>query len=128
MTKCTYLTFDLTVTFIRTFRRDIHPGAVGYIPKTPPSMNAEYSQKSHQNVFLSIVQYVRLTILCIHSFSAFLQSILLQYLEFINWHEEKRITGITKPFYENIKSNVLFIYLLFFYLYIYIYIFFFCRC
>ena len=36
------LIFDLDVTLIRTFRRGIHPGAVCYVPKNIPSMDAEH--------------------------------------------------------------------------------------
>ena len=40
--KCTYLTFDLAVTLIRTFRRGILPGAVCYIQKNISSMDTEH--------------------------------------------------------------------------------------
>ena len=40
--KMTYLTFDLTVILIRTFRRGIHPGAVCYTLKNISSMDAEH--------------------------------------------------------------------------------------
>ena len=41
-TKCTYLTFDLAVTLIRSFRRGIHPGALCHTPKNISSMDAEH--------------------------------------------------------------------------------------
>ena len=40
--KCTYLTFDLAVTLIRSFRRGIHPGALCHTPKNISSMDAEH--------------------------------------------------------------------------------------
>ena len=40
--KCTYLTFDLAVTLIRSFRRGIHPGALCHTPKSISSMDAEH--------------------------------------------------------------------------------------
>ena len=40
--KCTYLTFDLAVTLIRSFRRGIHPGALDNTPKNISSMDAEH--------------------------------------------------------------------------------------
>ena len=39
---CTYLTFGLAVTLIRSFRRVIHPGTLCHTPKNISSIDAEH--------------------------------------------------------------------------------------
>ena len=49
--KCTYLTFDLAVTLIRSFRCGIHPGALCHSPKNISSRDAEHQQKMPSKPF-----------------------------------------------------------------------------
>ena len=57
--ECTFLTFDLAVTFIRSFRRGIHPicpVTLCHTPKNISSMDAEHQQKCHQNHFIGVLE------------------------------------------------------------------------
>ena len=107
--KCTYLTFDLAVTLIRSFRRGIHPGALCHTQRVFLAWMPSINKKCHQNHFLGVLEITGCRLLVLIPDSTDLRPGLLSRLHIHHYTPLKILTFPTYPDYYSlvIKFNIL---------------------